>query len=198
MFFKSRAAALCGWFHRLQTRALAALSSPRFFYLIIGLLAFQALWIALSAQFPQAFDEDFHFGLIQLHAQQWLPFFAHQPAGAEVHGAVVRDPSYLYHYLLSFPYRLLSVWTPSLAVQVIALRLINIGMFIGGLFVYRALLTRLGLSRRLIHTILLFFVLTPAMPLLAANINYDNLVFLLTAALLLYVVRFIQALENGQ
>ena len=196
MLHKIRSAAWRSWLKRLQSWAYAVLGSPRFFYVIAGLLVFQALWIALTARYPQAFDEQFHFGLIQLHAQQWLPFFTHQPSGAEVHGAVVRDPSYLYHYLLSLPYRLLIAWKVSLPLRIIILRLINIAMFVAGLFVYRALLVRIGLSRRLIHTGLLFFVLTPIIPLLAANINYDNFIFLLTAAFFLYAVRFMQTLER--
>lgn len=180
------------WSNSVLSRFRSVLERPGFFYVIVGLLVFQAAWIALTARFPQAFDEDFHVGLIQLHAGQWLPFFTQQPAGAEVHGAVVRDPSYLYHYLFSFPYRLLGHLTHSFTVQIISLRFLNIALFALGLFVYRALFTRIGVSRRIMHTVLLLFVLTPIMPLLAANINYDNMIFPLTAALFLYVIRFIQ------
>lgn len=173
------------------------LGSPKFFYVLVGLLVFQALWIALTARYPQAFDENFHFGLIQLHAQQWLPWFDHQPAGADIYGAVARDPSYFYHYLLSFPYRLLELVTTSQAAQVIALRLLNVGLFAGGLFAYRVLFDELGISGRLRHVVLLFFVLTPIVPLLAGQINYDNLLFLLSGWLFVYTVRFWRAAQDS-
>src|SRR4051812_32904691 len=97
------------------------LSSRKFFYATIVLLVLESLWIALTARYPQPFDEQVHFGLIQLHAQSWLPFFTNQPTGADAYGAVVRDPSYLYHYLMSFPYRLLAHATSSEAAQIIGL-----------------------------------------------------------------------------
>ncbi|MDB5181370.1 MAG: hypothetical protein JWP13_133 [Candidatus Saccharibacteria bacterium] len=181
---------------KIQRTVYSWLDARPFFYVILGLLVFQSLWIALSAVYPQAFDENYHFGLIQLHAQQWLPFFTAHPAGAEVYGAVSRDPSYLFHYLLSLPYQVVAGITDSLAVQVIVLRLLNIGMFVGGLLVYRKVLLELGISRRLMHVVLLFFVLTPVVPLLAAQINYDNLIFMLTALLFLYAIRYMRRLYS--
>jgi hypothetical protein len=171
------------------------LGAPRFFYVIIGLLAFQAAWIALFAVYPQAFDENVHFGLIQLHADQWLPYFPNHIPGAEIYGPLSRDPSYLYHFLLSLPYRLIRLITPDEVVQVIVLRFLNIAMFVTGLYAYRRVLLALGLSRRMMHVVLLFFVLTPVTVLLAAHINYDNLIFPLTGWLFLSVIRFWKRLE---
>ena len=62
------------------------LGSERCFYVIVICFVLQAVWLAATARYPMAFDENFHFGLIQLHADQWLPFFTHQPANAD-HGA---------------------------------------------------------------------------------------------------------------
>ena len=173
------------------------LRSPKFFYVVVGVLVLQAAWIALTARYPLPFDENFHFGLIQQHAKQLLPFFTHQPDDTAVFGPVARDPSYLYHYLLSFPYRLLTHVTGSVATQIIALRFINIGFFIAGLFVYRKLLSELKIGRALSHTVLLFFVLLPVAPLLAGQINYDNLILYLTGLLFLYSVRLMNALRSG-
>ncbi len=191
-----KAAVLLG---RIQRKLYGWLAAPWFFYVIVGLLVLQGLWLALTARYPQAFDENYHFGLIQLHAQQLLPYFTQHPPGAEIYGAVSRDPSYLFHYLFSLPYRLLQYLTDSLAVQVILLRLLNIGLFVWGLFVSRRLLLELGASRRLMHVVLFFFVLTPIMPLLAAHINYDNLIFPLTGLMFLALVRFMKRLgQDGK
>ncbi|HEX8227097.1 MAG TPA: hypothetical protein VF572_04500 [Candidatus Saccharimonadales bacterium] len=164
--------------------------SQRCFYAVILLLILQALWIALTARYPQAFDENYHLGLIRLHTQQWLPFFTSQPPDSSVYGAIVRDPSYLYHYLMAVPYQMLRFATDSLTAQVIGLRLINIGIFVGALFIYRKLFDELGISRALRNVTLLFFVLLPVVPQLAGQINYDNLMVLLTALLFLYGVRY--------
>ncbi len=98
---------------------IAFLGSRTFFVITVLLFVVQASWIALSARYPQAFDEQFHLGLIRLYAQHWSPFLAHQPAGADVYGAMFRDPSYLYHYLFSFPYRLIAHFTHDETIQVI-------------------------------------------------------------------------------
>src|SRR6185312_5810861 len=104
----------------LRRRILTIVSSPRFFWAIVLLLAFQASWIALSARYPMAFDEDFHFGVIRIYAHHLSPFLSGQPPGADAYGAVAHDPSYLYHYLMSFPYRLISLFTDNQTAQVIA------------------------------------------------------------------------------
>lgn len=155
------------------------------FRAVIGLLVLQAGWLALSARYPMAFDEDFHFGLIKLHAAQWTPFFTSQPAHADIFGPVVRDPSYLYHYLMSFPYRIISLFTHDETIQIVMLRFLNIGLFAGGLIIFRQLLFRLGSSRALGHLVLLLFCLIPVVPFLAAHINYDNLFIPLVAWTLL-------------
>lgn len=157
------------------------LSSERFFWIVISLFVFQALWFVVTARYPMAFDENFHLGLIKLHAQQWLPFFTHQPADATMYGAPVRDPSYLYHFLMSWPYRFISAVTASQTAQVIFLRLFDVAMFTYSLVLFRRILARLGGSRALNHTILFLFIMLPITPFLAAHINYDNLLILATA-----------------
>ncbi len=127
---------------QLSTRIRTFLGSRRFLWLVVGFFIFEACWIAFSAVYPQAFDEDFHFGLIQVYSHHWLPFLASQPAHANAYGAVARDPSYLYHYLMSFPYRLIALVVHGQVGQVIALRLINIALFASGLLLFRRVLLR--------------------------------------------------------
>jgi len=170
--------------------------SPRFFYVVVALLTVEAAWIALTARYPQAFDENYHFGLIQLHAQQWLPFFTSQPPDSGVYGALARDPSYLFHFLLSLPYRVLSILTSSEMAQVIALRFINIGIFVAGLFVYRRLFDEIRISVAMRNAVLFFFVLLPVVPLLAGQINYDNLMFLFSGLIFIYLGRYVQYMRN--
>jgi hypothetical protein len=157
------------------------LGSQKFFWIIFTFFIFESIWIALSAVYPQAFDENFHFGLIKIYSHYWLPFLSKQPAGGDAYGAVARDPSYLYHYLMSFPYRFIALFIHSQTGQVIALRFINIGLFAGSLVLLRRILIKVGISSSFANVMLSLFVLIPIVPQLAAQINYDNLVILLTA-----------------
>jgi hypothetical protein len=172
------------------------LGSQLLFRLTVVLLIVQASWIALSGRFPMAFDEDFHFGIIKLYAHHPSPFWSAQPENADVFGAVARDPSYLYHWLMSFPYRLIDVFTHDQTVQVLLLRAINIGLFVLGLLLIRQLLLRTGASRAAVQSCLLIFVLLPIVPLLAAQINYDNLLVPVVAGILLLSIDFFNELRS--
>lgn len=177
-------------------RIWSILNSQTFFGVILGLFIFQAAWIALTSRYPMAFDEDFHLGVIRLYAHHIGPFWANQPESADKFGAIARDPSYLYHYLMSFPYRLISLFTNDQTIQVLILRALNIGLFVSGLILFRRLFLRTGISRAVINVTLLVFVLLPVVPLLGAQINYDNLVLPLTVVSLLLVARFNTALTK--
>ncbi|HEX4774451.1 MAG TPA: hypothetical protein VH234_02960 [Candidatus Saccharimonadales bacterium] len=176
-------------------RAEAALTTRKFWWFVLALLVLQAAWIALSGRYPMAFDEDFHFGIIKLYAHHISPFWSHQPENADMFGAVARDPSYLYQYLMSFPYRLLKLVTSDQTIIVVVLRFINIGFFAAGLVLFRRLLLKTRISPALVSLSLLIFVLLPIVPLLAAQINYDNLLLPLVALALLLTFRFDTALN---
>jgi hypothetical protein len=177
-------------------RLIAALGSSWFFRAVLVLFGLQAAWIALSGLYPMAFDENYHLGIIRLYSDHLSPFWSAQPLHADTFGAVFRDPSYLYQWLMSFPYRFISALTDSLFVQVVFLRVINIGLFAAGLVLYRRLLLKTGASRAIVNTVLLVFTLIPVVPLLAAQINYDNLFFLMIGGLLLMTVRYDEELAR--
>lgn len=167
-------------------RAADIIGSPRFFWGVVALLVLQAAWIALSGRYPMAFDEGFHLGVIRIYSHHLSPFLGAQPSGADAFGAVARDPSYLYHYLMSFPYRLISALTSDQTIQVLILRAMNIGLFASGLVIWRRLLSKTRASGTMTNTALLIFVLIPVVPLLAAQINYDNLILPLAALTMLW------------
>jgi hypothetical protein len=169
---------------------MKAIGSRLFFAGTMVLFVLQATWLAISSRFPMAFDEDFHWGLIKLHAQQWSPVFSRQPPGQARYGALVTDPSFLYHWLMSFPYRLVTALTDNQMAQVISLRLINVALFALGLWLFWLVLSKTRASATIINIAMLFFVLTPVVILLAAHVNYDNLLFPLIAGSLLLLLRF--------
>lgn len=164
---------------RLTQKLTYFFGSQLFWRIILAFFLFEALWLVFSAAYPMAFDEDFHMGVIRIYADGWSPFLTEHPAGADQFGAVVRDPSFLFHYLMSFPYRVLRWFTGSEATQVIALRLLNVAMFVAGLVLFRKLMLRAGASKALAHVALALFILVPIVPQLAAHVNYDNLLMLL-------------------
>jgi hypothetical protein len=171
-------------------------ASPTFFYVVLGFFIFEALWFVFSAMYPMAFDEDFHFGVIQIYAEQWSPFLTKHPEGADAFGAVVRDPSYFFHYLMSFPLRFIELFTQSETIQVIFLRLINVAMFAWSLLLFRKVLMRAGASSALTNVSMAIFVLIPIVPQLAAHINYDNLLMLLLAWLCLVTFRLVDSFRE--
>jgi len=164
--------------------------------LMFGFFVFEALWFVFSAVYPMAFDEDFHFGIIKMYAHHWLPFLGSQPPGADAYGAVARDPSYLYHYAMSFPYRLLEHITSNQTAQIITLRLINVALFTLGLALFYRFMMRVLGSRAIANTSLALFILIPIVPQLAAHINYDNLLMPLTAYTFLLVFDVQQQLKR--
>ena len=166
-------------------RFLNYLRSDKFYRLVLVVFIIEAAWIAISAAYPQAFDENYHFGLIKVYSHYWLPFFTHQPPNADAFGAVARDPSYLYHYLMSFPYRLIELFTKRQMVQIVILRFINVGLFVWGITLFRRVLLKAGTSKALTNLSLMLFILIPIVPQLAAQINYDNLMIPLTALMIL-------------
>lgn len=179
-----------------QQLVLRILASNKFFLVIVIFFVFQAVWIALSGLYPMAFDEDFHLGIIRLYAHHISPFWNSQPEAANTFGAVYRDPSYLYHFLMSFPYRLISHFTSDQTVQVLWLRAINIGLFTSGLVLFRKVLLATGATKALVQGCFLVFVLIPVMPLVAAQINYDNLLFPLTAIAFILSLRLNAGLRD--
>lgn len=182
----------------IPAKVLRFLGSRKFVYLIVTVFIFEGLWIALTGRYPGAFDENFHFGLIQLYAKHWLPFLDAQPPNAEVYGAVARDPSYLYHYLMSFPYRLFAHFVHNQAAQIVCLRIINVGLVTTSIFIYARVLRRTKLSSHIQNAILVLFTMIPVMPLLAGQINYDSLLFILVAVATLLALDFAEALRESR
>lgn len=188
----------CRYMDTFTSKLTKFLASRTFFYVIVGFFVFETLWFVFSAVYPMAFDEEFHLGIIQIYANQWSPFLSEQPVGAEKYGALVHDPSYFYHYAMSFPYRIIELFTQSETIQVIILRLMNVAMFVWGLTLYRKVMLRAKASPALAHTALALFVLIPIVPQLAAHINYDNTFMFLVPLLVLGMFSLIEGLAKRQ
>lgn len=180
----------------ITSSALRLLGSNKFFAAIIILFTLQASWIALTGLYPQAFDEQYHFGVAQLHAQQWSPFFAHQPAGADQYGALARDPSILYHYLLGLLYRVVAVFTSNQPTQIVVLRFSSVLLGVWTLFLFRRLFRLLELSATKTNLVILFFSLLPVYTLLAGQLSYDNALIPVTALTIIWAVELAKTYQK--
>lgn len=182
----------------IARRSLAFIGSKKFFYGVVALLVFNAVWLAFTSRYPMAFDENYHYGIIQQYAKQWSPFISEPGPGTDTLGDIARYPSYLGHYLQSFPYRLVSLFTDSDAIRIITLRIINIGVFAAALFVFKKMFDKTNLSPVLANLALYVFVMIPTVPFLAAHVSYDNLSILLTATTLLLGVTILQSFKKRE
>lgn len=180
-------------FDRFYYRVIKFIDSRLFFGLVLTLFTAQALWIALSFRYPMLYDEVFHYNVTKIFSHQLTPFITNQPTAYDQFGSLAHGNSAIYHYLLSIPYRVIAVLTSSLAIQVILLRIINIAMALAGLWFFAILLRQVGFKQKYVNVSLLVFSLLPMTPLVAATINYDNMLFPLLALYLLLSVRIIRA-----
>jgi hypothetical protein len=168
------------------------IASKKFFYVIISLFIFQAAWIGLSNNYGSPHDEKYHVGVIQIYSQHLTPFMNGQPTSYDQFGDVSRDTSYLYHYLMSFPYRLISMITNNLMTQVILLRLFNILFVILGILIFKKILDEM-FKKPIVSNLSLFAVImTPVFTYVSEGVNYDNLVFLGFAASLYLTIKLIK------
>lgn len=168
-----------------------------FWRVSLVLFVLQALYIAFFGRFSMAYDEYYHLGSIQQYAKVWFPWSVQQPAGPAVIGSVPTDSSYLYHYLMSFPYRLLEHVVSSQTAQIIALRLIDVVIVVAGLYIFRRVLRHMGMSWSALHGLLFVIVCLPMAPFLAGQLTYDALFFTLTALSVLVAVRYARAIRDS-
>ena len=163
---------------KFTNKIIRLLASDYFFYFTLAFFILQAAWTALSFRYPLPFDEYYHYGLIQIYSHHINPIISSQPPSADLYGDIVHYPSYLYHYLMSFPYRIIEHFIHTATAQIIALRFINIFIFSAGIYMFRKTFLKAGISKAGINTTILFFTLLPNATFLAAHINYDSLLIL--------------------
>lgn len=175
-----------------MNRIYAFLESNRFLYFVLGFFTFECVWLALSFRFPMVFDERFHMGVIDFFGRTFSPFVDQQPSQYDIYGNLAYGNASIYHYLLSFPYRLIVHISNDQFVQVVSLRLINVVMAVGGLWAYVRLGNALGVPKKIAHVGALLYSLIPVTILVAATVSYDNLLFLITPLFLLYGIRLLR------
>lgn len=132
-------------------------------------------------------------GFIQAYTHYLTPFISSQNPSFDAVGEMTRDPSYLFYYLMSWPLRLISMFTSSYAIQLIFLRLISLAFVVVGLINYRKVFLAANIPRSVTHLTLAFFMLTPTIALFPGAVHYDNAIFMLFAFCLLLALRILKS-----
>lgn len=175
-----------------NNRLTTFISTNLFFWLVVGLSILQGVWYALSFR-PTIFDEGSHLGITRFYSHQLSPFVTSQDNTLDHLGAISRNASYLYYYLMSWPQKAIGFFFDSEMFQIIFLRSINVGLFALGLFVFRQAFIKAGISRTIANLSLLFIILTPSIAPLSGSVNYDNAVFLLSALIISRAISIISS-----
>lgn len=169
-----------------------ALGSNYFFYATLALCILQALWYALSFV-PWINDEQRHIGNIVIYSHHLSPFLGRQQPAWDYLGEITRDGSFMFYYIMSWPLRIIRLFTSDNMTQTICLRVVSIAFFSAGLVIYRKVLLELAVLPRSVINLLFFaFVTIPSVALLPGAVNYDTLVFALFAVLLLWSLRILR------
>lgn len=172
---------------------MSFLGSWWFFSLILLVFAVSS-FLAAATSSLSIYDEFYHLRIIELYSQQWGIRLENSFA-TEGLGDVEYYGSFLYHYLMSFPYRVISSVFGGAYGLLIAVRVIGITMVTGGLVIWRQALLRIYPSPRVINVAIACVSGLPLLGWVAATINYDNQLFLLVAAWGYAMIRLIQ--EDG-
>ncbi len=157
------------------------LKSPRLLTAAIVLFALQGIFFSFAIPYKSPSDEEFHFRLTQYYAQRSVlagPVITEQTDNFDL-GDIQRPPGYLYHYLSSFLLKVIQPFIRGVDGQVIALRLVNVGLGVLTIILAVRLLRRLGARGVTINLVVAWLAITTMFVWLFAALNYDNLAIVL-------------------
>lgn len=183
---------------KLNRHLYQLLASHGFFLVIVGLFVLASVFVAAVSIYPMAFDEDFHLGIIKIYASHPLPWGFNETSAMAQFGNVPHDPSWLFHWLMSFPYNFLHLLGINETGIVFGLRLINIALFVGGIVFIKKVLKRTRLGNASINIILALWLLIPIMTQIAGQINYDNLIIFMFALALWLAQEILTDIRKNQ
>jgi hypothetical protein len=175
----------------VAARVISICGSVRVTIALVVAFALQATWVAVTARFD-IYDEPYHLAAIKAFSTRWTPF-VHQSAGDGPLGDIERYGSYLYHYLLSFPYRAAEGLGLSNGVTIVTLRMFSVVAVSGALVYAWRLFRELGAGPVTANVALALVIMMPLMVFLAGTLNYDNLLALLSAAFFYYGLKLYKA-----
>ncbi len=162
------------------------LEHPRFLTAMMVLFALQAVIFSILIPYKSPSDEEYHFRFTYYYAQRSIvagPIIDDQTDNFDI-GDIQRTPGYLYHYLSSFVLKLIQPIVTSEEGQVIALRIVNVGLGVITLLLIVSLLRRIGARGLTMNLVVAWLAITTMFVWLFAALNYDNLAIVLFMILL--------------
>jgi len=180
-----------GFVARTAETILRGIGSKKFLYATLIWFVFSAGFIAMTTSRAVAPDETAHLSRVKIYAEGGVTPFIHQTEATYYLGAVEQQPNYLFHYVMSMPYRFMpDAWSPN--TKIVLLRLINMVFVLCGLVVFSRTVRRLTRST-LVQNLSVFMLSNTLMfVFLAGVLNYDNLFFLTTCVAFYYLVKLLQ------
>jgi hypothetical protein len=174
------------------------ISNQYFFWALIVFFLLQGIWYAASVKLGIPADETYHYKFIEFYAHAPLsngPIISDQGPHHFYLGDIERIPNYLYHYLLSFPLRLLENFSASEQTSVLVLRLINLLFGVGSLLMVKKVIRLVGSTDFTAHLVTLLAVITGMFVWIGSAINYDNLSLLLFLIFIFCLLKLIANFE---
>lgn len=172
------------------------ITSRYFLIAFMALFVLQATFYAAGIRYGVPPDEKYHFESIAYYSQESFakgPFIDNQsPETISEVRTLERNTSYLFHYLLSLPLRVLQSFSVSHELQVLFLRLLNVLFALGTLYVLKRCLDEISDDKILKNLSIAAVSLTGMFIWLAGSINYDNLANLLFIAFIWQAIRSIK------
>lgn len=169
---------------------------------MLVLFALQGVFYASTSTYGLPPDEKFHFESIQYYANKPItdgPFIDNQPPGTINDVNVIEDSAkYFYHYLLSFPARLMNGLSIAYDSQIMVFRLFSLVFSLATLLVFKRILDELSNNKILKNLSVAALTLSGIFVYLAGAINYDNLANLLFLAFILNIILLAKRPRPGQ
>lgn len=176
---------------KLIGSCLDFVSSKTFLYLSLAWFVLQGIYFAISIKFGIPPDENYHFTYIQFFSNiSPSPFPTHQ-YGYDVILDAIHSPFFIYHYILSFPYRLIGDFSNAY----IVLRLLNIALGVGALLLIAKMADFLKISALARNLSIFMLANTLMFTFIFSAISYDNLFIFLSLACTFLLIKLIKKVE---
>lgn len=166
------------WIEQRANLIIRFIASSWFLRLTFAWFIIQAVYFAITTRYGLPPDENYHLSYIQLFADNSPSPFLSGQGDYFILREAVRNPFFLYHYLLSFPYLIFK----DLLEPTLVLRLINVGLGIASLYIIKKLAELIKVTP-FVRNITIFMLSNTLMfVFLFGSVNYDNLFIFLSIA----------------
>jgi len=161
-------------------------ASPLARLIVFGLFAVQSIVLAFVMHLGVPPDESNHIQFIDYYAHHGLSPNLHGQTPTYYLGDKTREPDFMYHYLMSFVYRV----TPlSVHYKYIFIRLLTVLLALAAFYVLTKIFKRIGFSETVTTVSLLILTNLSMVLMMSAAVNNDVMVWLGVSLGILFLLR---------